>query len=158
MEQTLRQVGELLLGAVPTAVLLLLLYWCFTVLVYRPLKQILAERSSRTEGAIEKARADIAQAEAKTLEYEAKLRDARMAIFRAQEARRNQAQQARAEAVDGARKQADELIQQAKSQIETETAAAKQGLQAEAGRLSEAIIRTILQAAGKSEVPAAGRH
>ena len=97
-------------------------------------------------------------AEAKTLEYQAKLREARVAIIRAQEARRNQAQQARDEAVAGARKQADDLIEQAKAQIGLDVAAAKQGLQAEAGRLAEAIIRAILQPAGKSEAPAAGRR
>ena len=72
MEQTLRQVGELLLGAVPTILLLLMLYGFYTALIYRPLKKILAERRSRTEGAIEKARADISAAESKTFEYEGK--------------------------------------------------------------------------------------
>jgi F-type H+-transporting ATPase subunit b len=158
MEQTLRQVGELLLGAVPTVLLLLLLYGCFSALVYKPLQKTLAERRSRTVGAIEKARADIAVAEAKTLEYEAKLREARLAIFRAQEARRNQAQQARAEVVAAAREQADSLIREAKAEIGGEAAAAKQGLQAEAARLAEAIIRAILQPAGKSGAPAAGRQ
>ena len=114
MEQTLKQVGELLLGAVPTILLLLMLYGLYTMLVYKPLKKVLAERRSRTEGAIEKARADISAAESKTFEYEAKLREAKLAIFRAQEARRQQAQAARAEAVAEARKRADALIQQAK--------------------------------------------
>jgi F-type H+-transporting ATPase subunit b len=136
--------------------LLLLLYGAFSALVYKPLKATLGERRSRTEGAIEKARADIAVAEAKTLEYQEKLREARIAIFRAQEARRNQAQQTRAEVVAGARKQADELIRQTKAQLEAETAVARQRLQAESGRLAEAIIRAILQPAGKSEAPAAG--
>ena len=158
MEQTLRQVGELLLGAIPTALLLLLLYACFSTLVYKPLKKTLAERRSRTEGAIEQARADIAVAEAKTFEYEGRLREAKLAIFRAQESRRNQAQQARAEAVAAARKKADELIREARAEIEQEAAVAKQTLQAEAGRLAEAIIRSILQPAGKSEAPAAGRQ
>ena len=85
MEQTLKQVGELLLGAVPTILLLLMLYGLYTALVYKPLKKVLAERRSRTEGAIEKARADIAAAESKTFEYEAKLREAKLAVFRAQE-------------------------------------------------------------------------
>ena len=50
MEQTLKQVGDLLLGAVPTILLLLMLYGFYTALVYRPLKKILAERRSRTDG------------------------------------------------------------------------------------------------------------
>jgi len=156
MEQTLKQVGELLLGAVPTILLLLMLYGFYTALVYRPLKKILAERRSRTEGAIEKARADISAAESKTFEYEAKLREAKLAVFRAQEARRQQAEATRAEAVAEARKRADGLIYQAKTQVEQEATVAKQGLQTEAERLAAEIIRAVLQPAGRSEARAPG--
>jgi hypothetical protein len=65
MDQTLKQAGELLLGAIPTAVLLLLLYAIYSALVHKPLKRALEERRERTEGALLKARADIAAAEAK---------------------------------------------------------------------------------------------
>ena len=163
MEHTLRQVGELLLGAVPTAALLLLLYGCFSTLVYKPLKKILAERRRRTQGAIEQARTAIAEAEAKTFEYEAKLREAKLAIFRAQETRRNQAQQARAEAIAAAQRKSNELIVEARAEIEVQAAAAKQTLRAESERLAEAIIRSILerahstlQPAGKQDAPATG--
>jgi F-type H+-transporting ATPase subunit b len=156
MDQTLKQVGELLLGAVPTILLLLILYGLYTALVYKPLKKILAERRSRTEGAIEKARADIAAAESKTFEYEAKLREAKSAVFRAQEIRRQKAQEARAEAVAEARKRADALIQQAKQQLQEEATVAKRGLQTEAERLASEIIRVVLQPAGRSKAPAVG--
>ena len=158
MEQTLKQVGELLLGAVPTILLLLMLYGFYTALIYRPLKKILAERRSRTEGAIEKARADISAAESKTFEYEGKLREAKLAVFRAQEARRQQAQQARAEAVAEARKRAEALIQQARKQVQEEATVAKQGLQTEVERLASEIIRAVLQPAGsgRTEAPAPG--
>ncbi len=156
MEQTLKQVGELLLGAVPTILLLLMLYGLYTVLVYKPLKNVLAERRSRTEGAVEKARADISAAEHKAFEYEAKLREAKLAIFRTQEARRQQAQEARGAAIGEARQRADALIQQAKTQLQQEAAVAKQGLQAEGERLSEEIIRAVLQPAGRSEAQALG--
>ncbi len=86
MDQTLRQVGELLLGSIPTIILLLLLYGIYVVLVHRPLGKVLAERRSKTEGAVEKARADIASAEARTAEYEQRLREARAVIFKSQEA------------------------------------------------------------------------
>ncbi len=156
MEQTLKQVGELLLGAVPTILLLLLLYGLYTALVYKPLKQVLAERRRRTEGAIEKARADISAAESKTFEYEAKLREAKLAIFRAQEVRRQKALEARAEAVAEARKRAETLIQQAKSEIQQEAAQAKQGLQAESERLASEIIHAVLRPAAMTEARAPG--
>jgi len=91
MDQTLHQLGELLLGAVPTVILLALLYGLYTSIVHKPLQRVLAERRSKTEGAIEKSHADIAEAEARTSEYEKRLREARAAIFKAQEARRQKA-------------------------------------------------------------------
>ena len=77
MDQTLRQVGELLLGSIPTIIFMVLVYRFYSVLVHKPLTKVLAERRSRTEGAVEKARADIAAAEARTAEYEQRLREAR---------------------------------------------------------------------------------
>lgn len=154
MEQTLRQLGELLLAAVPTVILLLLLYGLFNAVVYKPLMRVLAERRSKTEGAIEKARSDISIAEAKSFEYEAKLREAKLAIFRAQDARRQQALQLRAAAVVQARERAEAQIRQAKAEIQQEIATAKQSLQAEVERLAAEIIRTILQPAGASEAGA----
>ena len=96
MDETLRQIGELLLGSVPTVIFFLLLYGCYTVLVHKPLTRVLSERYARTQGAIEKARADVTSAEARTAEYERRLRDARVALFKSQEVRRAQASQARA--------------------------------------------------------------
>ncbi len=99
MQETLRQLGGLLLGSVPTVIMLVLLYAIYTFLVHKPLAKVLAERRAKTEGAIEKASADVAAAEAKTAEYEQRLREARVAVFRQQEARRQAALQARAAAV-----------------------------------------------------------
>ena len=82
MQETLRQLGGLLLGSVPTVIMLVLLYAIYTFLVHRPLAKVLAERRAKTEGAIEKASADVAAAEAKTAEYEQRLREARVAVFR----------------------------------------------------------------------------
>src|ERR1700733_8163726 len=114
MDTTLNQVGQLLLDAIPTVVLLLLLYAIYQNLVRKPLLRILQERRDRTEGAVQKARADVAAAESHTQEYEQKLREARLTIFKAQEARRQQAQQLRAQAIAEARTRAQEQIRQAK--------------------------------------------
>ncbi len=152
MDQTLKQVGELLLGAVPTAVLLLLLYAIYSALLHKPLKRALEERRERTEGAFLKARADIAAAEARTQEYEQRLREARLVIFKAQEARRQQAQQARADAVLQARTRAHEQVREARTAMEQDMAAARGGLQAETERLAAEIIRTILRPAAVAPV------
>jgi F-type H+-transporting ATPase subunit b len=148
MDQTLRQLGELLLGAVPTVILLALLYVFYTVIVHKPLERVLAERRSKTEGAVEKSRADIAAAEARTSEYEQRLREARAAVFKAQEARRQVALQARTNAVNEARHRAQEQITAAKKNIETDRATAEAGLQGEVSSLAQEIVRRVLQPAG----------
>jgi F-type H+-transporting ATPase subunit b len=156
MDETLRQIGELLLGSIPTIIFFLLLFGLYVVIVHKPLAKILAERHARTQGAIEKAKAEIATAEARTAEYEKRLRDARLALFKAQEARRARAAQARAEAVAEARKQAQAQIEQARAMIDADKKVAMSSLDAEVGRLAAEIIRTVLQPALGS-TPAGGR-
>lgn len=147
MDETLRQIGGLLLGSIPTIIFFLLLFGLYVGLVHRPLTRVLADRHARTQGAIEKARADVASAEARTAEYEQKLREARLALFKAQEARRAQAAQARAAAVAQARERAQAQIEAARADIERDKLAARASLEAEAGRLATQIVRTILEPA-----------
>lgn len=150
MDALITQLGELLLGAIPTAIFLILLYGAYAALVHAPLTRVLAERRSKTEGAIEKARADIAAAEARTTEYEQRLREARVAIFKNQESRRQQAMQARETAVAQARARAQAEVESARSGIEQDKQKAKAGLEAEVGPLATEIIRTVLGAAPAS--------
>jgi F-type H+-transporting ATPase subunit b len=145
MDQTLRQLGELLLGAVPTVILLATLYILYTFLVHRPLAVVLAERRDRTQGAMEKARADIAAAEARTAEYEHRLREARQKVFKNQEARRQQATQSRTQAVNQARTRAQEQVKQARAAIEVDKQQAMSSLQSDAARLATDIIRVVLR-------------
>src|SRR5437879_4751492 len=162
MDQTLRQLGELLLGAVPTVILLATLYFLYTFLVHRPLTVVLAERRNRTQGAMEKARADIAAAarptrtqramekaradiaaaEARTAEYEQRLREARQKVFKNQEARRQQANQSRNQAVNEARTRAQAQVKQARAAIEVDKQQAMSNLQSDAARLATDIVRT----------------
>jgi F-type H+-transporting ATPase subunit b len=155
MDETLRQVGELLLGSIPTIIFMVLLYGIYNALVHKPLVRVLAERRSKTEGAIEKARADIAAAEARTAQYEQRLREARMTVFKSQEARRQQALQARAAAVAEARTKAQGQVQQARAAIEKDKATAQSTLQADSGRLAAEIIRMVLKT-GPAQTPAGG--
>ena len=156
MDETLRQIGELLLGSVPTIIFFLLVFGFYTVLVHKPLMAVLTERRARTQGAIEKARADIDSAEKRTAEYEQKLRDARLALFRAQEERRAKASQARSAAVEQARKEAQTKVEEARAGIERDTTEARKSLEAEANRLAGEIIRTVLEPA-TTGVPAGGQ-
>jgi F-type H+-transporting ATPase subunit b len=148
MDETLHQLGELLLGAVPTVILLALLYALYTVIVHKPLGRVLEERHNKTEGAIEKSRADIAATEARTGEYEQKLREARASVFKRQEARRQAALQSRTNAVNEARTKAQAQVQEAKKNIEADRVAAEAALQGEVAALAQEIVRRVLEPAG----------
>src|SRR5512133_2001184 len=153
MEETLRQLGEIALGSIPTIILFLIVYAAYRFLVHKPLAKVLGERYERSEGAIQKARADIAAAEAKTSEYEQRLREARVAIFKAQEARRQAALAARAEVVRIAREKASAQVAEARKILATEAERAKVQLLPETERLANEVIRTILKPLG---MPAGG--
>ena len=155
MEEILRQLGGLLLGAVPTVVLFILLYLSYRSIVHNRLTDVLAERRARTEGAIETARANVAAADAKTADYEQRLRDAKLALYKAQEQRRQQALEQRAKAVAAARAAAQAQIRSAKQAMEQDVTAAKGRLQGDAEALSNEVIRTVLKPVSAA---AAGRQ
>jgi F-type H+-transporting ATPase subunit b len=148
MDDILGQLKELLLGSVPTVILLALLYALYSAIVHKPLQRVLEERRSKTEGAVEKSRTDIAAAEARTAEYEQKLREARAVVFRAQEAKRQAILQARTNALNEARSKAQAQVQAAKKDIENDRADAEAGLPADAAALAQEIVRRVLQPAG----------
>ncbi|MGD0988300.1 MAG: ATP synthase F0 subunit B [Candidatus Sulfotelmatobacter sp.] len=148
MDETLRQLGGLLLGSVPTVILVAVLYALYTTIVHKPLQRVLAERRSKTEGAVEKSRADIAAADARTSEYEQRLREARATLFRTQEARRKVALDARTAAMNEARRQAQLQVQAAKADIEKDREGAQAGLQDEVQTLATEIMQRVLEPAG----------
>ena len=147
MDETLQQLGDLLLRSIPTIILFVVVYVGYRLIVHKPLLRMLAERHARTQGAIEKARADVAAAEAKTAAYEQQLREASLSVFRAQEARRHKALQLRTEILNEARQQAANKIAEARKGIEVDAEAAKANLQAEAERLANEVVAAVLRPA-----------
>ncbi|HVG25995.1 MAG TPA: ATP synthase F0 subunit B [Acidobacteriaceae bacterium] len=142
----LRQLGGLLLGAVPTAIFFILLVVAYGFLVRRPLARTLAERRARTSGAVEQARGAIAAAEAETSVYEGKLRAARAQILAMREEQLKRLQAEREAALEGARQQAQERVRMARAEIESSTAAAREQIERASVQLSDQILRAILPA------------
>lgn len=155
MDKILSQLGELLLGAVPTVILLLMLIGLYKGILHNKLVEVLKERRARTEGAVQKAKADLAAAEAKTAEYEGRLREAKMALYKAQEERRKKVMEVRGVALAHAREQAEEQVKQARGDIERDVQAARAQLGAEGEKLAAEILRVVLAPAG-ARTPAAG--
>jgi F-type H+-transporting ATPase subunit b len=147
MDETLRQVGGLLLGSIPTIFFFVALYMVYTLVVHKPLLRVLAERRSRTEGAMEQARHNIRAAERRTAEYEQKLREVRLALFKRMESRREQAAQLRAMAVEQARVKAQAEVEKARAAMEEDKKIAQRSLEEESGPLAAEIIRSVLKPA-----------
>lgn len=148
MDEILRQLGDLFLGAVPTIVLFLLLYAAYTVLVHKPLERVLEERRRRTVGAMEDAKAAIARADAKAAEHEQRLREAKVAIYKAQEARRRKVLEARAEALVQARAGAEARVRDARTLLDRDVLDAQAQLRAQGEVLAAEVVRTVLKPAG----------
>jgi F-type H+-transporting ATPase subunit b len=144
MEEILKQLGTLLLGAVPTVLLFIVMVIAYQVLVQGPLSKTLKERRARTEGAVEDAHKAIARAEERAAEYASKLRHARAEIFKMREQRIKQWNAERDAALDIARKAAGVKVSHAKAALETDTDEARVAIQASAGDLADQIVRAVL--------------
>jgi F-type H+-transporting ATPase subunit b len=147
MQEIMQQVGALLLGAMPTALLFIVLVLAYEFLVQGPLTAVLKERRARTEGAVHEAHQAIARAEARAEEYAARLRQARSEVYKAREERIRQWMAERDAALESARKAASAKVGEAKTKIESETVAAREGMQAAVAELASQIVRVVMPAA-----------
>jgi F-type H+-transporting ATPase subunit b len=146
MDELLHQLGVLTLGSVPTILLFLLLVTFYRVLVYIPLRRVLAERRERTEGAMEQARLAIAAADAKSQEYEAKVRAARVEIFHAREQRLAQWNREREIALADAREAARRRVSEAETLLQQEAQAARRAIEGSVEELAGEVLRAVLPA------------
>lgn len=142
---TLNRLGELLLNSIPTIVCLLVVWIAYRNIVQRKLQRVLAERHARTEGAVQEAQAQIAKAEARTGEYEQRLREARSQLYKLQEARHQHIMEKRSAALAQARQQADEMVKRAHVDLQRDVQEARVTLQRQAEALAEQIIHSILR-------------
>lgn len=144
MQLILNQLGEMLLGSVPTVIFFLILLAAYAVLVRGPLEKVLADRHARTGGAMDGARQAIHAAEEKTTAYETRLRDARGEIFAARATRQKAASSARDKALAEARDSAQRKITAARETIEQSGMDAKAEIESGAAALSSRVVAAIL--------------
>lgn len=146
MDKILHQLGDLVIGSIPTMIIFLVLVVAYRVLVYGPLSRTLAERRERTQGAVEKAAAAIAAADAKSQEYEARLRAARGEIFRHRDQRIQQWNTERESALASARLAAQERVRGAQAALEAQAAEARKNIEGSTEQLAAQILQAILPA------------
>jgi len=152
MEQILNQLGELVLGSVPTMVLFILLVAAYGFLVRRPLDRVLAERRARTSGALEQARNAVGAAESETAAYEEKLRAAKAEIFQARDQRLKQWNAEREAALAQARQHMQERVRRARQEIEQSAQETRLQIVALSDDLSSRVIKAVLPVSVPTEV------
>ena len=139
-----------MLGSAPTMVLFLITLAVYRLLVHAPLKKVLRRRYDLTQGAIGKAHAAIAAAEAKATEYEERLRAARAAIFRERHERLHAIHLETEKALTEARLGAQERIASALIAVEESAESARVQLEGFIGDLTADVLRAVLPAGSAS--------
>jgi F-type H+-transporting ATPase subunit b len=145
MESTLHDLGQLLLKAIPTVILLLVVHFYLKKMFFAPMADVLAKRRAATEGLRESAEAMRARALEQTASIEAQLRQARDEIYREQEEARRGWTTEQARQLEEARNQARQLMQQGKQRLDAEASAAKTQLATTTDALADQIVRTLLE-------------
>jgi F-type H+-transporting ATPase subunit b len=146
MTDLVHQIGELLLGAVPVALIVLLFYFILRAIFFKPLLAIMAEREARTLGAQKAAEAAQGAAADKVKQYEEALKQAHAKVYLEQEAERKKLMDERAAFLKDARAKAAAEVNAAKERVAGEFAAAKREMEASAEQLAVEIARRVLQA------------
>jgi F-type H+-transporting ATPase subunit b len=145
MDATLHALGEILLRAVPTFLLVIALHFYLKFMFFKPLEKTLHKRYEATEGARKRAEQSLERAAQRTTEYEAAIRSAKGEVYQAQERVHRELQEHHAAQIAQARDQAETLIQKAKTELDGEVAAARSSLERESGTLAARIADTILE-------------
>jgi len=141
------QLGELFLGAVPTVLILIVLYFILKLLFFKPLLAVMAEREKRTAGAQRAAEAAQAVAADKVKQYQEALKHARTKVYAEQEAARKKLLDERAALVRASRNLAASEVGAAKEKIAKEVATAKRELEAGVPQLAAEIARRVMETA-----------
>jgi F-type H+-transporting ATPase subunit b len=144
MDKLLNDLGGIVLNALPTFIIVLIL-WVFVKNLYlKPLDAMLAERHRLTEGARLAAEQGLHQADSKIAAYEEALEKARGEIYAEQsEFLRNlhAEQSARTQAAKAA---SDATLAAARQSMAAEALEAKQGLAAQSEQLAAEIANSVL--------------
>jgi F-type H+-transporting ATPase subunit b len=144
MDKIVHQLGELLLTALPTFLLLIFLTYYLKHIFFEPLDKVLKQRYESTEGARKLAQESLQRIAAKAAAYDATLRAVRSEIYEAHELAYKEMQERASHQIAEARTHADEAVREAKQQIAEDVAAAKVSLTLESQALANQIADVFL--------------
>jgi F-type H+-transporting ATPase subunit b len=145
MDEMLNELGQLLLRAVPTFLLVIALNFYLKYMFFRPLEKVLQQRYDATEGARKLAAEALELAAAKTAQYEAALRAARSEVYQAQEQAHRQLADRQAGELLAARQRTEQLVRAAQRQLAQDAEILKRELAAGSDALANQIADSILR-------------
>ena len=144
MQETLHALGGILLKAIPTIILLIILHFYLKAVLFGPLDRVMQKRRELTEGARKTAEESLAAASRKADEYEAKLRDARAAVYKQQEDIRKRWLDEQAQQVAEARVRSESTVKAGREAILQDATAARESLQDTSAAVVDQIVATVL--------------
>ena len=144
MQETLNALGGILQKASITVVLLIILHFYLKAVLFGPLDRVMQKRRELTEGARKTAEDSLAAASRKADEYEAKLRDARAAVYKQQEEIRKRWLDEQAQQLAEARSRSEATVKSAREAIAQDVAAARASLQETSSTVADQIVATVL--------------
>jgi F-type H+-transporting ATPase subunit b len=151
MAELARQLLDLILAAVPTAVIVFLFYLFARPVFFKPIVRVLEERAKRTEGARARAARLEASAEEKHAAYRRAIDKVRVEIYAEQEAARHAALEERSKLLRESRQRAYERVREAKERLARELESAKAEVERQSARLAEEAVRRILARAAPAQ-------
>ena len=151
MNELLREIGDLVLGSIPTLILFIVLVVAYRFILFGRLVEVRAQRRARTVGAMEKSRLAAAQADVRAQEYEARLRAARAEIFRRREQNIQQWNAERERTMAAARVAAQEQVRIAQIALASQAADARRHIEASASELATQVLAAVLPPARAAE-------
>lgn len=144
MEQTLQALTGILIKAIPTIIILVILHQFLKAVLFAPLEKMLKQRGELTHGARKAAEQSLANAERKTTDYEAKLRDAKSVVYKEQEDTRKVWMTDQGEQVARAKADAQTRVAAARTAIVGDATAARAELEQTTQALAEQIATSLL--------------
>ena len=145
MDALLHDLGQLMLKALPTFLLVVALNFYLKYVFFKPLEKVLKLRYDATEGARKLAAEALELAAVKTAQFEAALRAARSEVYQAQEVAHRELAERQAAELLASRQHAEELVREAQRQLAADAEVLKRELAAGSDALADKIADSILR-------------
>jgi len=138
------QLGQLFVQSAPTVIFVFILLIILSRIFFKPIIAVLKKREEMTAGAMDRAKAQAEQADAKAQEYQSAFQAARQEVYRQREADRQAALKLRESALQDARQESEEWIQEAQRGLSSQVEIAKKELAAASRVTAQEIVLAVL--------------